>query len=280
MPEQRLRIDIADDIIDTLFPDENTGILTLDKTRRKRFDRGIIDIDRLHIDTGNHAIPHAQIGKIQGILKEFDLIIRFMLRLRLPRFEQAGQIGPVENGLHHRNLRLTPHQPQNPLGNPGRQLGDRKKQQIKEIDRRSKQAVIKIRAVPENGFREKFGDEDDDDCRNRRFQNDGPAASDLRPTHCRRERAQQQRHIERIDNQGDIVAHENRREVLSGVGRKDLGYRVEQAALLAVDLQFQAVLARKSDLHPRKKSRKQQHQQNYKHRSYHKERSLLSTGVS
>ena len=41
-----------------------------------------------------------------------------------------------------------------------------------------------------------------------------------------------------------------------------------------------AWLARKSDLHPRKKSRKQQHQQNYKHRSYHKERSLLSTGVS
>ena len=61
---------------------------------------------------------------------------------------------------------------------------------------------------------------------------------------------------------------------------ENVGDEIEQPTLLPVDLQFQTVLARKSDLHPRKKSRKQQHQQNYKHRSYHKERSLLSTGVS
>jgi len=37
------------------------------------------------------------------------------------------------------------------------------------------------------------------------------------------------------------------------------GDPVEQAALLAVDLQLEAVLARKGNLHPREKGRQQEH---------------------
>ena len=51
---------------------------------------------------------------------------------------------------------------------------------------------------------------------------------------------------------------------------EDLGDAVEHPALLPVDLEFQAVLARESDLHARKEGRQQQHRKyendNRKHR--------------
>ena len=40
---------------------------------------------------------------------------------------------------------------------------------------------------------------------------------------------------------------------------EDIGHEIEQTALFAVDLQFEAVLAHEGDLHPRKEGGEKQH---------------------
>ena len=58
-----------------------------------------------------------------------------------------------------------------------------------------------------------------------------------------------------------VVTHKDRRDILARVALKEPCNRIEEGALLAVQLQFQAVLARESNLHTRKEGREQAHQE-------------------
>ena len=190
-------------------------------------------------------------GTVRFHTKMADLLVRVETVRRRPLFDAAAR------------------QTQDTVRNERRQPRDRIEQQIEEIDYRRQRAVIEVRIVAEDRLGQEFREKDDDDGRNGGFDRHGTVPGDALPPQRVENTAQQQRHVERVDDQRDIVAHQNRGDILSGVAGEYIRYAVEHAALLAVDLQFQAVLARKSDLHTRKECRQQQHQDNQYDRSKH-----------
>ena len=138
-------------------------------------------------------------------------------------------------------------------------MGDRVKQDVEKVDHRRQRPVKEVGVVAEDRFGQELGAEDDDDGRYGRIRHHRTALREPVPAQGAVKGAQKQRHCERIDDQRDVVAHEDRGDVLSRVAGENRGDPVEQAALLAVDLQFETVLARKGNLHPREKGRQQEH---------------------
>ena len=70
-------------------------------------------------------------------------------------------------------------------------------------------------------------------------------------------------HIERIDDQHDVVAHEHRGEVLSRIFDEDARYAAEEVRLFAVYLQLEAVGGREGDLHSGEERRKKKSDYDY-----------------
>ncbi len=189
--------------------------------------------------------------------------------LGIVRFEQRGQVIAVENRFGSRNVDPPAQQTQNPLRNQSRQPCNGIKQDIEKVDDRCENAVIEIGVVAKNRFRQKLGNEDDNQCRDGRFDRHGTVPCHAFPSGECEQTAQQQRHVKRINDQRDIVADEDSRNILSGPMREDLGDKIEHAALFAVDFQFQPVLARESDLHAGEKGRQEQHRRYDDNRSNH-----------
>ena len=267
--EQTLRVDIADDVVDALAPDEDARILGIDETRRELFDGRIVDVHCLDVHARHHAVAHPQVGEIQRVLEQLQLVVGFGTRLGTVGVEQRREVLAVETVRRRPLFDAAARQTQDTVRNERRQPRDRIEQQIEEIDYRRQRAVIEVRIVAEDRLGQEFREKDDDDGRNGGFDRHGTVPGDALPPQRVENTAQQQRHVERVDDQRDIVAHQNRGDILSGVAGEYIRYAVEHAALLAVDLQFQAVLARKSDLHTRKECRQQQHQDNQYDRSKH-----------
>ena len=253
--EQALRIDITDDVVDALAPDENTRIFRIDEPRRELPDRRVVDIHRLDIHTRHHAVANPQVGEIQRILEKFELVVRLGTRFRRIGIEQCREIVAAEAVRHGPLLDTAPRQAQDTMRYERREAGDRIEQQVKEIDHRRQGAVIEVGVVAEDRLGKELRSKDDDDGRHGRFDGDRTVTGDAFPPQRIEDAAQQQRHVKRIDDQGNVVAHQYRGDILPGVAGKNLRDMVEHAALFAVDLQFQAVLARESDLHARKECR-------------------------
>ena len=169
--------------------------------------------------------------------------------------EQCREIVAAEAVRHGPLLDTAPRQAQDTMRYERREAGDRIEQQVKEIDHRRQGAVIEVGVVAEDRLGKELRSKDDDDGRHGRFDGDRTVTGDAFPPQRIEDAAQQQRHVKRIDDQGNVVAHQYRGDILPGVAGKNLRDMVEHAALFAVDLQFQAVLARESDLHARKECR-------------------------
>ena len=94
-----------------------------------------------------------------------------------------------------------------------RQFGDRVEKQIEEIDRQREAPVVEVRVEPDDGFRHELRREKDDGRRYERLdqvrssvagRNAGGMQSGL----------DQHAHLERVDDQRDIVAYQDRRDIL------------------------------------------------------------------
>ena len=143
-----------------------------------------------------------------------------------------------------------------------RETRDRIEQDVEKVNHRRQRPVIEIGIVPKDRLGQELRDEDDDDGRYGGIRHHRTAPGQVFPAQGAVNAAQEQRHRERIDDQRNVVADENRGDILSRMAGEDRGNPVEHAALLAVDLQLEAVLARKGNLHPREKGRQQQHRDN------------------
>ena len=151
------------------------------------------------------------------------------------------------------------HKAQDAVRKQRREARDRVKENVEKVDYRRQRAVIEVGVVAEDRLGQELRAEDDDDGRDGGIGHHRTALCELVPAQGAVNGAQEQRHRERIDDQRNVVAHENRSDILPRMTGENRSDPVEQAALLAVDLQFEAVLARKGNLHPREESRQHQH---------------------
>ena len=257
--EEAFRIDVAHDVVDRFAPDEDARIFRVDEPRRELFDRGIVDVHGLDVHARNHAVPDAQVGEIQRVLKEFQFVVRLRMLLRVIRVEQCREVLAVETRSDVLLLDAAAQKAQDAVGQQRGEARHRIENDVEKVDHRRQCAVIEIGIVPENRLGKELGEEDDDDRRNGGIHGDRTAPGELLPPQRSVDAAQKHRHRQRIDDQRDVVAHEDRGDILSRMTGENLGNLVEHAVLLAVDLQLEAVLARKGNLHPREKSRQQQH---------------------
>ena len=173
--------------------------------------------------------------------------------------DQTLEVGAVEVG--HRRLLLHPaaEEPQDDVRDDGRQPDDRIEHDVEEKQQRRERPVVEVGIALDDRLGQILRHEDDDDRRDDRLEQHRPALRHGVPARQRGQRPQQRRHVERVDDQRDVVAHQNRGDILPGMPLEDLRHEIEQHALLAVDLQLEAVLAHESDLHPRKESGEEQH---------------------
>ena len=248
---------------------ELTRIHGIGETGGELFDRGGIGVDGLDVDAGNHAVAHAQVGEIEGVLKELELVVGLGPGVGTVGIEQGGQIVAAESGLRALPDDGPPEQTENTVGDERSEPCDGKEQEVEKEDDGSEGPVIEIGVVAEDGLGQELGDEDDDERGNARLDSDRPLAGDTLPPQREEQCPQKDGHVERIDDQRDVVADENGGDVLPGMAGENLGDAVEHAALLAVDLQLEPVLAGEGDLHAREKGGEQEHRENQNNGSEH-----------
>ena len=142
LAEQALGVDVSHDIVDTALPDEDARIFALDEAARQLFDARR-QLDGLDVDARHHAVAHAQIGEVQRVLKQFDLVLLVVLHLRRP-LDQTFEIGAVEVGRRRLPLHPAAEQPQDDVRNDGRKPYDRIEQDVKDEEQRREGSVIEI----------------------------------------------------------------------------------------------------------------------------------------
>ena len=72
MTEHFGRMDVADDVVDTLFVHNDFGDSRFDKVGLQLFQCRV-DVDRDDFGTRNYTVAYLDVGKIEGILEDFYL---------------------------------------------------------------------------------------------------------------------------------------------------------------------------------------------------------------
>ncbi len=275
MTEHALDVDIADDVVDRPLPHENAGVLALDETFAQLV-HGAVRLHGLHIHARNHAVAREQVREIEGFLKDPDLVLLFGLSLGI-LLQEIFQIDFLETPDPVAVLHPHSEQTEQTERKPRREPGDRVKKDIKEIERNGKRLQVDVGPQLDQGLGRELPDKDDDYGGDERFEQHGARPrSEGNAPHVG-QRMDDQRHVERIEHQHDVVAHQHGGDVLPGVVGEHIGDPAEHAVLLAVYLQFEFVGAGKGDLHAGKKRRQQQRHHRYDNdRSHHSASSAFS----
>ena len=213
LPEKAFGVYVTDDPVDVLLINRQPREMRIDKARGELPDR-IGPVDRLDIDPRHHAVAHEQPGKVERILEQADIFLVIVLFVALGCLvDQVCQIDPVEG------LRPPPRidrQPENTQDQRRNESGDtrqRIKQQVKQENRHGEGTVVQIGIEPHDGFGDVLRGKNDDNRRKDRLKQERPAGKQPPPRE-RKQRLDQQAHLQRIDHQCDVVADENRRNVL------------------------------------------------------------------
>ena len=250
--EQAFGGDVSDDVVDRVLVDGQAGELRADKLLRGLFDRAV-PFHAFDVDAGHHAVPYRRLRKVEGVLEQPDVLVglvRFVVLGRL--VEQVREVFAVERGDALVALERQASQLENADGDERGQLGQREEKQVEKVDRNGERLVVGRRVEAHDGFGDEFGHEDDDDRRDDRF--DGECSSASGGDARQREQVPDQgAHLERIDDQRDVVAHENGRDVLARIFGEQIGDEAEYAAFFLLDFQLQFVRREEGDFHTRKK---------------------------
>ena len=238
--EQALGVDVSDDVVDVVAVDRQAGKLRVDELPRGFFDRATL-FDGLDVDARNHAVAHEQVRKVERVLEQPDILLVLRLLAVLGGLvEQMRQILAVERADRLVAPQRQPGHFEDADRHERRQFGDRVEKQIEEIDRQREAPVVEVRVEPDDGFRHELRREKDD---GRRYERLDQVRSSVagRDAGGMQSGLDQHAHLERVDDQRDIVAYQDRRDILSGIFCEQPRDVTEQAASLAFDLQLQLV---------------------------------------
>ena len=160
--EQRLRVDIADDIVDGVVPHEDTRIVGLDKALGELLDSGRLKVYGLDIDTLHHTISDTQIGKIQSVLEETNILLVLALHLDIVGLDKLCQVVTVELHLLIALLHTLSRKAQKQCAKKRCKARYRIENQVDNEDNGRKECIIKVWVMLEYRFWDILANEDDD----------------------------------------------------------------------------------------------------------------------
>ena len=154
---------------------------------------GTICLDRLDIDAWHHTVTHGQIGELQYVLEQFDLVLLVFVVGGI--FEQCCQVLAVELFDRATILYLLSHHSENQIRNARCQLSNGEENDVEKEDRNGECSEVEIGIEFEHRLGDKLAQEDDDDGREGGFEQHRTVCYGF-PADCRADHLDQRRHIE------------------------------------------------------------------------------------
>lgn len=239
-------MDIADDVVDVIFKDNNLALTTLCELLAQLVQRAMV-FDGNDFRSRHHTVAHLRIGEVKSILEDFHLFFYIFIATGIVdgRLYEIIQIDFRKGSIVFLLIHLDADHAQQATRKECGKAADGPQYDIEDISQRRKESQHPVGVALEERLRQELTREQDDNGRADGVEQDASSVVE----HSKQGIVEQGGKENAIDHQHDVVAHQHS-------GDKHVGVVVElrqaplcQTVLLLIHLHQQPVARNESYLH-------------------------------